>query len=73
MSPPPCLIFWVMICGTLGYLLLYEYGLARFSYKYAKGGVKVDEIERVHRILSRQQSFNSRPGVCNGFIQRSGN
>ncbi|KAM5527905.1 hypothetical protein FOXYSP1_19779 [Fusarium oxysporum f. sp. phaseoli] len=33
-----------MICGALGYLLFYEYGLARFSYKYAKGGVKVASL-----------------------------
>jgi hypothetical protein len=30
-----------------------EYGFARLAYKYAKGGVKVDEAERIHHVLSR--------------------
>jgi hypothetical protein len=50
-----------------------EYGFARLAYKYAKGGVKVDEVERIHRILSRYQLFNSRWEVRNGFIHTNGN
>jgi hypothetical protein len=50
-----------------------EYGFARLAYKYANGGVKVDEVERIHRILSRYQLFNSRWEVRNGFIHTNGN
>jgi hypothetical protein len=48
-----------------------EYGFARFAYKYVKGGVKVDEIERVYRILLRQQLFNSNLEEHDAFIPRN--
>ena len=42
-----------------------EYGFARLAYRYAKSGVKVYKIERLHRILS---SFNLHLSVCDVYI-----
>lgn len=42
-----------------------EYGFARLAYKYAKGRVKVNKIERLHCILS---SFNLHLLMCGAYI-----